>query len=858
MKRFLLAVVLLCSVQVYAQLKLPVLHDSLFSTYYHQRVSFFKQMPQTKEEIIFLGNSITDGSEWAQLFNDLRMKNHGISGDVTAGVLHRLNVVTNRKPAKIFLLIGTNDLARGVIADSVLKNMLLIADYVKKQSPKTKLYVQSILPVNEVYGKFTGHTKNTELIRKVNEQLKANAAAHQYQYVDLHSAFSNENGKLKPELSNDGLHLMGNAYLLWKHIIYPYVYDLQQKPALIPQPQQLQWKQDAFAVYNCKTIVVKDKSLLKEATQLQQYVQSMGWEMKLTDKATVGESFIELSVGKVKSAQHETEAYQLDVNATIIKLVANAAHGIFNGIQTLKQLLRDGSMVDAVSITDWPAFSWRGYMIDVGRNYMSIALLKQQIDVMAANKLNIFHFHATEDIAWRIASKQYPQLTAPEHMLRNKGMYYSEAEIKELIAYCKERHITFVPEIDMPGHSAAFKRAMKTDMQSDSGLVIVKNILKEFCTTYDVPYIHIGADEVKITNKNFIPEVTAFIESLGKNVIGWQPGGNFSNSTIRQLWMDDNAHLSSGNKIQFIDSRHLYLNHMDPLEAVTTIFNRKIADKEKGDATTLGGTICMWHDRAVSKEEDVLNMNPVYPGMLTFAERSWQGEGIDGWVANIGEPNTARVNAFAAFENRLLDHQQQYFSRLSFPYTKQSHLVWKLFGPFDNKGDLSKQFAPEQKAFDADKTKATLEQVGATVVFRHWWAPLIKGAVSNPEDSTTWYATTKIWSDEDGEQSFWIGFNNLSRSPATDAPPANAWDNKQSAVWVNGQLIQAPQWKHAGQKGNAELPLADEGYEYRTPVKVILKKGWNTVLMKAPVGAFKGKDWQNPVKWMFTFVPVQL
>ena len=591
--------------------------------------------------------------------------------------------------------------------------------------------------------------------------------------------------------------------------------------------------------------------------QLQQYVQSIGWEMKLADKVTTDESVIEIGLGKVKSAQHENEAYQLDVNETSIKLIANTAHGIFNGMQTLKQLLRDGSMVDAVSITDWPAFSWRGYMIDVGRNYMSIALLKQQIDVMAANKFNIFHFHATEDIAWRIASKRYPQLTAPEHMLRNKGMYYSEAEIKELINYCKERHITFVPEIDMPGHSAAFKRAMKTDMQSDSGLIIVKNILKEFVTTYDVPYIHIGADEVKITNKNFVPEVTAYIESFGKKVIGWQPGGNFSNSTIRQLWMDDNAHLSSNNQIQFIDSRHLYLNHLDPMEPVTTNFNWKIADKEKGDATTLGGTICMWHDRAVSKEEDVLNMNPVYPSMLAFAERSWQGGGVDGWVANIGEPNTASANAFAAFENRLLDHQQQYFSNLSFPYTKQSHLVWKLFGPFDNKGDLSKQFAPEQKGFDANKTKPTFEQVGATVVLRHWWASLIKGAIPNAEDSSTWYATTKIWSDEDGEQPFWIGFNNLSRSPATDAPPANAWDNKQSSVWVNGQLIPAPKWKHAGQKGNSELPLTDEGYEYRTPTIIFLKKGWNTVLIKAPAGSFKGKDWQNPVKWMFTFAPLQ-
>ncbi len=142
-------------------------------------------------------------------------------------------------------------------------------------------------------------------------------------------------------------------------------------------------------------------------------------------------------------------------------------------------------------------------MIDVGRNYISMDLLKQQIDVMARYKFNVFHFHPTEDIAWRFAIKQYPQLTTKENMLRNKGKFYSEEEIKDLIAYCKERYITFVPEIDMPGHSAAFRRAMKTDMQSNSGLHIMKNILKEICTTYYIPYIHIGADEVRISNSNF-------------------------------------------------------------------------------------------------------------------------------------------------------------------------------------------------------------------------------------------------------------------------------------------------------------------------------------------------------------------
>ena len=99
-------------------------------------------------------------------------------------------------------------------------------------------------------------------------------------------------------------------------------------------------------------------------------------------------------------------------------------------------------MINACEILDWPAFSWRGFMVDVGRNYQSIRQLKEQIDVMAAYKLNIFHFHLTEDIAWRLQSKRYPQLTESRHMLRNPGEFYSLSEMKELIAYSKERYIT--------------------------------------------------------------------------------------------------------------------------------------------------------------------------------------------------------------------------------------------------------------------------------------------------------------------------------------------------------------------------------------------------------------------------------
>ncbi|MBS1737330.1 MAG: beta-N-acetylhexosaminidase, partial [Bacteroidetes bacterium] len=96
-----------------------------------------------------------------------------------------------------------------------------------------------------------------------------------------------------------------------------------------------------------------------------------------------------------------------------------------------------------------------------------------------------------------------------------------------------------------------------------------------------------------------------------------------------------------------------------------------------------------------------------------------------------------------------------------------------------------------------------------------------------------------------------------SRSPATDSPPENGWDYKQSEIWLNGKSVLPPHWKHAGQKGDPEVPLVDEGYSYRQPTTIFLQKGWNDVLLKCPVGSFKGKDWQNPVKWEFTFVEVE-
>lgn len=845
---YFLILLLLITVTGFSQIIQPTFPDSLFSTYYLQRVSLFRTLPQTKGDIVFLGNSITDGGEWAEMFADLKVKNRGISGDVTSGVLNRLDEVYTRLPGKIFLLIGINDLARNISPDSVVKNILWINALIKEKSPQTKLYIQSLFPVNEKFGKFGGHTNKKAEVLKVNKLLFDSAARYGYNFIDVFSALVDSTGRMKAEYTNDGLHLTGQGYTKWKDVIYNNIYDL---PALIPLPQKVTWTNEKLLLKNYTAILLTQQQFKNEAVLLQQYLATKNIRIPIRAKQLPGESVIELKMEDVITGIAKDEAYQLTVSKNNILISAATAHGLFNALQTFKQLTV-GANITAGEITDWPAFSWRGFMVDVGRNYQSVQQLKQQIDVMAAYKLNIFHFHVTEDIAWRLQSKQYPQLTQSKYMSRNAGKFYSINELKELINYCRARYITLVPEIDMPGHSEAFKRAMGVDMQSDAGIIICKNILTEFCKTFDISFVHIGGDEVKITNSTFLPQMVSLLRSLGKKVIAWNPGGNVTKGTFLQMW---NGNTKPTNEFPAIDSRHLYLNHFDPLEAVVTIFNHKICDTVTGDDNKLGAILCNWPDRRIEKEEDAITMNAEYPSMLAFAERSWQGGGWKNYVSDFGTPSSERYNAFAAFENRLVKHQQQYFKKLSFPYVQQNNIEWKLIGPFKNNGRTNSIFTPEENSFiDTVQLNNYPSVYGGTILLRHFWDPMISAHLQNTEDSTTWYAIRKIWSDKAEEKNCWIGFNNLSRSTATDSPPVGEWDNKNSTVWVNGKSIAPPQWKNGGQKGNAEIPLTDEGYEYRKPTKVFFKKGWNTILIKAPVASFKGSDWQNPVKWMFAFM----
>lgn len=196
------------------------------STFYYQRTTLFDVLPVGTEDVVFLGNSITNGSEWSELFGDLHVKNRGISGDTTDGVYDRLEQIVAGRPKKIFLMIGINDVSRGRTTDEIVAGIRAIAGRITAESPATRLYLQSVLPVNDCYGMFGGHTSRYAQVAEINAGIQRVAAETGAVYIDLYTPFADpESGKLRPELTNDGLHLLGAGYLLWRDVVTPYVIE---------------------------------------------------------------------------------------------------------------------------------------------------------------------------------------------------------------------------------------------------------------------------------------------------------------------------------------------------------------------------------------------------------------------------------------------------------------------------------------------------------------------------------------------------------------------------------------------------------------------------------------------------------
>lgn len=181
---------------------------------YVELVNKFKAEPKSKKDYIFLGNSITAGTDWAKLLNLPQAKNRGISGDISFGVLDRLQDIIDGKPAKIFILIGINDISRNIPDSVILRNYKTIVNRIRNGSKKTKIYFNTLLPVNSSFDRFKNHYGKDEHILWLNSEIKK-LAAKNVTVIDLYSQFTDKDNHMRAELTKDGLHLIPEGYKVW-------------------------------------------------------------------------------------------------------------------------------------------------------------------------------------------------------------------------------------------------------------------------------------------------------------------------------------------------------------------------------------------------------------------------------------------------------------------------------------------------------------------------------------------------------------------------------------------------------------------------------------------------------------------
>lgn len=193
--------------------------------FYDQRATLFDMLPADSTSIVFLGNSLTNGCEWHELLGDARIIGRGISGDTADGILDRLEPIVSGRPAKIFLMVGVNDVSHALTADSIASRIEVILDTIATRTPGTKVYLQSCLPFNESFQRWKNLAGRQQVITDLNAILERMAADKGITWINLYPLFSDGKDNLRREFTNDGLHLLGPAYMVWRDAVRPYVFE---------------------------------------------------------------------------------------------------------------------------------------------------------------------------------------------------------------------------------------------------------------------------------------------------------------------------------------------------------------------------------------------------------------------------------------------------------------------------------------------------------------------------------------------------------------------------------------------------------------------------------------------------------
>jgi hexosaminidase len=376
--------------------------------------------------------------------------------------------------------------------------------------------------------------------------------------------------------------------------------------------------------------------------------------------------------GNLVQSIDEDESYSVAVTPSGVEIDAATDVGAMHGLETLVQLVQpsaSGYVIPSVTIHDTPRFRWRGLMIDCGRHFEPVAVIERTLDGMAAVKLNVFHWHLTEDQGFRIQSLVYPRLTEDG----SDGLFYTQEQAKEIVAYARARGIRVVPEFEMPGHSTAWLVAYPDlasgakpdgirrefgvspyaiDPTREETYVFIGRFLTEMATIFPDAYIHIGGDETPAPDWKTNPRILAFMKApqlkdndalqayfntrilkivarLHKHMMGWDevltPG--LPKDVVVQSWRGQES-LIKGAKLGYagVLSAPYYLDGMrpagvhylaDPLpsSADVTPEQRKLI---------LGGEVCMWSEHVYSRTID----SRIWPRTAAIAERFWSPENV--------------------------------------------------------------------------------------------------------------------------------------------------------------------------------------------------------------------------------------
>jgi hexosaminidase len=494
--------------------------------------------------------------------------------------------------------------------------------------------------------------------------------------------------------------------------------------SIIPQPVEVIPLDGTFTL-TPETVIVSDTANRANAEYLAALLRTpTGFALPIQDKGSASGAEIGLIQAEERDLPLEA-GYSLSVDGSGIRIRGAQPAGVFHGIQSLRQLLpvqiekREPApgiewTLPCVTIRDWPRFAWRGMMLDEGRHFQGKQTVFETLELMALQKLNVLHWHITEDQGWRIEIKRYPRLTeygsrragtsrgfTGRHNGVPHGGFYTQDDVREIVAYAAARHILVVPEIEFPGHSLAalacypelsctggpFEVATHFGIYpelycagNEAVFTFLEGVLDEMLALFPAPFVHIGGDEAPKTRwKNcpkcqarmqaeglqdeaalqvyFTNRISKYLAAHGRRVVGWNQilGGGLDKSAIPQWWAIGRKQfvqaVKDGHQAIISSFMEAYLDHSHETTSLSRAYRfEPVFPELQAHATNiLGLEAPLWAEFVRSKAR--LDFQ-VYPRLCAYAETGWtprEGKDLAGFRARL-----------AAFLPRLEAHGVRY------------------------------------------------------------------------------------------------------------------------------------------------------------------------------------------------------